>query len=84
VAGVKPGKLVEAHGSFTTASCTRCKSKQDPEEARVSATTVLYENMLHFVFLMAKQQAFLGLLVTWSRLVDWQLHSVLFTDVGCC
>ena len=35
VAGIKPAKLVEAHGSFSTASCIRCESKQDPEEVKV-------------------------------------------------
>ena len=32
---IKGGKLVEAHGSFSTASCVRCKSKQDPEVVKV-------------------------------------------------
>ena len=35
VAGVKEGRLVEAHGSFSTASCIRCHSKQDTEEVKV-------------------------------------------------
>ena len=35
VAGISPGKLVEAHGSFSTASCIKCKSKQEPEEVKV-------------------------------------------------
>jgi NAD-dependent deacetylase sirtuin 3 len=34
LAGVQGGKLVEAHGSFSTASCTRCHSKHDPEEVK--------------------------------------------------
>ena len=35
VAGVEGGRLVEAHGSFSTASCTHCHSKQDPLEVKV-------------------------------------------------
>ena len=32
---IKGEKLVEAHGSFSMASCVRCKSKQDPEVVKV-------------------------------------------------
>ncbi len=35
VAGVQGGKLVEAHGSFASASCIKCKTKQDVEEVKV-------------------------------------------------
>jgi len=41
VAGVKPGKLVEAHGTFSTASCISCKSKQDPELVKVSSNELV-------------------------------------------
>jgi NAD-dependent SIR2 family protein deacetylase len=36
VAGVEGGRLVEAHGSFSTASCTRCHSKQDPQDVKAA------------------------------------------------
>ena len=39
VAGVEGGRLVEAHGSFSTASCTRCHSKQDPQDVKVHTAT---------------------------------------------
>jgi NAD-dependent SIR2 family protein deacetylase len=35
VAGVPPKKLVEAHGSFNTASCTRCGKVQDAKKVHV-------------------------------------------------
>ena len=35
VAGVCGGKLVEAHGSFNTASCIKCKTKHDATEVKV-------------------------------------------------
>ena len=41
VAGVSTGKLVEAHGSFSTASCINCKTKQDPEQVKVHVYTYL-------------------------------------------
>ncbi|XP_065184717.1 NAD-dependent protein deacetylase sirtuin-2-like [Sycon ciliatum] len=34
LAGVPPEKLVEAHGTFSTASCTSCRRSQDPEAVR--------------------------------------------------
>ncbi len=37
VAGIQAGKLVEAHGSFATASCIQCKTKQDPRQVKVRA-----------------------------------------------
>ena len=53
VAGVKPGKLVEAHGSFSTASCIICKTKQDPDEVKVElhdVHVVWMCDMLYCVF----------------------------------
>jgi NAD-dependent deacetylase sirtuin 3 len=35
MAGVPPKKLVEAHGSFNTASCTRCGKVQDAKKVHV-------------------------------------------------
>lgn len=35
VAGIKPGKLVEAHGSFSTASCTLCHAKHNSDDIKV-------------------------------------------------
>lgn len=35
VAGVPPKKLVEAHGTFSTASCTRCGKIQDASKVQV-------------------------------------------------
>lgn len=35
VAGIKPGKLVEAHGSFSTASCMLCHAKHNPDDVKV-------------------------------------------------
>lgn len=34
LAGVVPDRLVEAHGSFDTASCVRCGTKHDPKEIK--------------------------------------------------
>ncbi|KAL5499898.1 hypothetical protein EMCRGX_G011366 [Ephydatia muelleri] len=34
LAGVLPDRLVEAHGSFDTASCIRCATKHDPKEVK--------------------------------------------------
>lgn len=34
VAGIKEELLVEAHGTFSTASCISCKVKHDPEKVR--------------------------------------------------
>lgn len=34
LAGIPGEKLIEAHGSFTTASCIKCHRKQDPEATR--------------------------------------------------
>ena len=31
VAGISPSKLVEAHGSFSTASCIKCKASVDKQ-----------------------------------------------------
>ena len=36
VAGIPPSKLVEAHGTFTTASCTQCGKKYNGETIKVS------------------------------------------------
>ena len=62
VAGVEGGRLVEAHGSFSTASCTRCHSKQDPQDVKVHTAT----NALHF------RQA--NTRVAGARIVKFQLH----------
>ena len=35
IAGVEPGKLVEAHGSFATAKCIQCGAEKAPGEVRV-------------------------------------------------
>ena len=35
VAEVPAGKLVEAHGTFSTASCTRCQKSYDGEQIKV-------------------------------------------------
>lgn len=45
VAGVPPEMLVEAHGTFATATCTSCLRKYNGEELRVShkVFTSLYE-----------------------------------------
>lgn len=34
VAGVPPEKLVEAHGTFYSASCIECGKSQDPEQVK--------------------------------------------------
>ena len=51
VAGVSSGKLVEAHGSFSTASCINCKTKQDPEQVKVRMylplMTWLHSNIIY-------------------------------------
>lgn len=36
VAGVCAGKLVEAHGSFASASCIQCSTKHSAAEVKVS------------------------------------------------
>eukprot|EP01132_Coremiostelium_polycephalum_P004519 gene4519-5634_t len=36
VAGLPESQLVEAHGSFGTSSCTKCRTKQDPEQIRTT------------------------------------------------
>ncbi len=36
VAGIPPDMLVEAHGTFATATCTVCRRKYEGEELRVS------------------------------------------------
>ncbi len=38
VAGVQAGKLVEAHGSFASASCIQCNTKHNAVEVKVQAT----------------------------------------------
>ena len=40
VAGIKPNRLVESHGSFATASCTVCQSKHDPIVTKVTRNIV--------------------------------------------
>lgn len=37
VAGIPPDALVEAHGTFATATCTACLRKYDSEDLRVSS-----------------------------------------------
>lgn len=37
VAGIPPEILVEAHGTFATATCTVCLRKYEGEELRVSS-----------------------------------------------
>lgn len=37
VAGIPPEMLVEAHGTFATATCTVCRRKYEGHELRVSA-----------------------------------------------
>lgn len=49
VAGISPGKLVEAHGSFSTASCIKCKSKQDSEEVKVRFRHTVWTIQLMFI-----------------------------------
>ena len=44
MAGVKTSKLVEAHGTFFTASCISCKSKQDSKIVKV----MTYDKILLF------------------------------------
>ena len=36
MAGIKTARLVEAHGSFSTASCTVCHARHDADEVKVS------------------------------------------------
>lgn len=41
VAGLPAEKLVEAHGSFSTATCTLCKQKYDGEDIKVHFTCAI-------------------------------------------
>lgn len=41
VAGIKTSRLVEAHGSFSTASCTICHARHDSDEVKVSLIIVI-------------------------------------------
>lgn len=39
VAGIPPEMLVEAHGTFATATCTSCLRKYEGQDLRVSPCT---------------------------------------------
>ena len=70
VAGVKPGKLVEAHGSFSTASCIKCKTKQDSAEVKVQITSDCCTTYALFFCINYKQLA--GHHIQWK---DSQMHA---------
>lgn len=38
VAGIPPERLVEAHGTFATATCTVCRRTYEGQDLRVSDT----------------------------------------------
>ena len=46
VAGIPPVKLVEAHGTFATASCTKCGKKYNGESIKVSSISCVCEAAL--------------------------------------
>ena len=65
VAGVQAGKLVEAHGSFASASCIQCNTKHNAVEVKVHTcmlptaySLVMYGACLHrLLYLMARHLA---------------------------
>lgn len=57
VAGIPPDKLVEAHGTFASATCTVCRRSYSGEDFRVSPSiadnsTPGIVQVLHISFLM--------------------------------
>ena len=40
VAGISSAKLVEAHGTFASSTCTRCDQKYDGEETKVNKHSI--------------------------------------------
>lgn len=44
--------LVEAHGTFATATCTACLRKYEGEDLRVSQNALLHKNDSEFYFLL--------------------------------
>lgn len=48
VAGIPPEMLVEAHGTFATATCTACLRKYEGEDLRVSQNALLHKNDSEF------------------------------------
>jgi len=47
VAGIPSSKLVEAHGTFSTASCTKCGKKFDGEKIKVVGRIMLSKCVMH-------------------------------------
>ena len=43
VAGIPAEKLVEAHGTFSTATCTICRNKVDGSQIKVSDISYIRE-----------------------------------------
>ena len=62
VAGVQAGKLVEAHGSFASASCIQCNTKHNVVEVKVHACmhacmhgdVMVYVCLYRLLYLMAR------------------------------
>ena len=50
MAGVVPDRLVEAHGSFDTASCIRCATKHDPKEVKVCRESLSSRYLSAFIY----------------------------------
>lgn len=46
VAGLPPEKLVEAHGTFASATCTICGSKKPESEVKVSRNLISYYSVV--------------------------------------
>ena len=70
MAEVPASKLVEAHGTFSTASCIRCHKSYDGEQIKVS----LHERKVMLIFALVCLR--LGFICWFNRV----MYSIAFTN----